>query len=152
MNYFDQSNQLPLFFLKALSIFSQIAIVNLPQKYELLMQFFNIIDIFFPKEDNKLYFLLIQRIPGCLLIKIFTEISTFAIHDDLCYNYISNNERAMWQRFENLVYETASKNDALFQKILKCQIEFQSIYEAWKNSFCNKKQFTRRNRSFSLIG
>lgn len=152
LNYFDEVQQLPLYFLKALSIFSQITVVNLPEKYELLMQFLVIVEQFFPKEDNNLYFFLIQRIPGSILIKIFIEISTVAIHNDICYNFIPNNEKYMWQRFENLIYEIATKNNAIFQKILKCQFEFQKIFEAWKNSLSNKRPFTRRNRSLSFVG
>lgn len=151
LDYINKSSQLPLYFLKAFSTFSMIPLVSLPEKYELFMDFLEIIDLFFPKENNSLFLLLIKKISGSLLMKLFIEISTVAIHNDRCFSCISVREMTKWQRFENLIYETVSDNNEIFQKILKCQMFFHDFFDSWKKEISgSKNKQLKRNKSILI--
>ena len=84
-------------------------------------------------------------------MKLFIEISTVAIHNDRCFSCISVREMTKWQRFENLIYETVSDNNEIFQKILKCQMFFQDFFDSWKKDISgSKNKQLKRNKSILI--
>lgn len=119
---------LPLYFFKALSLFSLIVSVDFPEKYEFFMSFLDIIDVLFPKNNKTLILLFVKQVSAYDLLKVFVEISTFVIHNKMCFKLIPTANISKWQQFENLIYEIVSFNVEIFQQILNCQIYFQEFF------------------------
>ncbi|OHT16742.1 hypothetical protein TRFO_13014 [Tritrichomonas foetus] len=122
------TDSLPISFFSTLSLFSSIAQSSLPEKFVQIMKVLEQIELFAPQNDDALYFLLIQNVPGRVLLNTYVEINVIAIRDAEASQYCTKTQKIRWQRFEKLIYESAKDNKDLTSQLIGQQNKFQEIF------------------------
>lgn len=135
----DYYVELPLYFFKALKLFSMIPLVTFPEKYDIFMNFQSVINNVFPKDDETLLLILFKQISAYVLLKIFFKISILVIHNENCIRCMPREDIARFQQFENVIYQTMTADNEMLKYVLNCQIYLQNF-------------FAKNNASFKLVG
>lgn len=133
---FSPLSHLPNAFFETLDLVSLISHVRLPEKFFIMMKVLEQIEFFSnqpKKTDFSLLVLLLQNIPGQIIIPMYIVLNVFAMREPNIFLLCSEQERKRWLNFEQIVLKCASENFGFLSKLLNLQSEIQDEFNKWKD-------------------
>lgn len=132
---FSPLKHLPVSFFETLDLVSLINHVRLPEKFFIMMKVLEQIEFFStqPKTDFSLLIILLQNIPGQILISMYVMLNVFAMREPNIFLLCSELERKRWLNFEQIVLKCASENMNFLTKLLNLQSAVQDEFNRWKD-------------------
>lgn len=127
--------QLPNTFFETLELVSLIHHVRLPEKFLIMLKTMEHIDFLSNNQntDFSLYYLLLQNIPGQIILPIYVELNVFAMREPSIFLLCTETERKRWLRFEQIILKCASENLDFLAKLINLQSALQDEFNQWKS-------------------